>query len=51
MKIRNDTTQILPDALLHCVCIGLQFRSSVLGDSPSQQKNDIRPEDCCPAKP
>ena len=50
MKLLNDTVQLLTDALMHYVCIRLQFRSTVLGDSLGQNNTELCLENCCPAK-
>ena len=50
MKILNDTVQLLTNALTHYVCMRLQFRSSVLGDSLHQKNTELCLENCCPAK-
>lgn len=50
MKFIESTKRLLGDVLMHYVCMRLQFRSSVLKDSPPEEKAEVCQPDCRPAK-
>jgi len=50
MNIIADTKQNLTDAIMHYVCMRLQFRSSVLAEQLPASVMDKRYEDFCPVK-